>query len=213
MLSLSPDFLISAIITLLVSLTLHEFSHAWVASLLGDDTPQRYGRLTLNPLAHLDPIGSLMLVIAGFGWAKPVPVDMYSLRRASKAGPKFVSQAGPFSNFLLALLAAVPLRLNLIPLHVQSTNTLPTPYTFLIYFLTLNLGLMLFNLLPIPPLDGNEILRYFLPSQWAATWDNLRPYGMYILFALLMLGPLIGFSLIQTVLNPLIRTLQNLLLG
>jgi Zn-dependent protease len=213
MLSLSPDFLISAIITLLVSLTIHEFSHAWVASRLGDDTPRRYGRLTLNPMAHLDPIGSLMLVIAGFGWAKPVPVDMYSLRRASKAGPMLVSLAGPFSNFLLAFLAAVPLRLNLVPLQIQSTNILPTPYTFLIYFLTLNLGLMLFNLLPIPPLDGNEILRYFLPPQWAAAWDNLRPYGMYILFALLMLGPLVGFSLVQTVLSPLIRTLQNLLLG
>jgi len=90
MTDLSPQSLVAAVITLLVAFTIHEYSHAWVARLFGDDTAERAGRLTLNPLVHLDPIGSLLLIFAGFGWAKPVPVDLYALRRSSKAAPMLV---------------------------------------------------------------------------------------------------------------------------
>ena len=213
MLNLSPQSLISAVITLLVSLTVHEFSHAWMATRFGDDTPRLYGRLTLNPLMHLDPLGSLMLILAGFGWAKPVPVNLYALRRSSRAAPMLVSISGPLSNFLLAAIAALLLRFNLVPNQTSYASFLPTPYNFLVFFLFTNLGLMVFNLLPIPPLDGNEIIHYLLPPAWSQSWENIRPYGIYILFALLFLGPLIGFDVIQIVLRPLIQSLAYLLLG
>ncbi len=213
MFNFSPQLLISAVITLLISLTVHEFSHAWVATRFGDDTPRLYGRLTLNPLAHLDPLGSLMLILAGFGWAKPVPVNFNTLRRSSRAAPMLVSISGPVSNFLMAALAAIPLRFGLVPNQASYANFLPTPSSFLVFFLATNLGLMVFNLLPVPPLDGNEIIHYLLPPAWSQSWENIRPYGVYILFALLFFGPLIGFDLIQIVLRPIIQSLAYLLLG
>src|SRR5438105_1123844 len=111
---LSAPEIISRIITLLIAFTLHELSHAVTAVQLGDDTPQRMGRLTLNPLAHLDPIGSLLLIFAGFGWAKPVQINPYNLRMNPHAGMAVVAAAGPISNFLMALVAAIPFRLGLL---------------------------------------------------------------------------------------------------
>ena len=104
-------------IVLITAFSVHEFAHAWTANYFGDDTPRMNGRLTLNPLAHLDPIGSLMLIFAGFGWAKPVPVSLYALERRSPAAPMWVALAGPLSNFLMALLAAIPFRLGLIKVN------------------------------------------------------------------------------------------------
>ena len=213
MTDLSPQSLVAAVITLLVAFTIHEYSHAWVARLFGDDTAERAGRLTLNPLAHLDPIGSLLLIFAGFGWAKPVPVDLYALRRSSKAAPMLVSIAGPISNFFMAALAAIPLRLNLFPIQSTSSNILPTPYFFLTYFIFTNLALMVFNLLPIPPLDGHEILSFFLPPNLAESWERMGQYGVYILIALLFIGPMIGFDVVQLVLYPVIKFLFGVLVG
>ena len=105
--------LISSILTLLIAFTIHEFSHAKVADMLGDNTPRANGRLTLNPGAHLDLMGSLMLIVAGFGWAKPVPINPYALSRRSAAGVMWVSLAGPMSNFLMAIIAAIPIRMGL----------------------------------------------------------------------------------------------------
>jgi Zn-dependent protease len=106
----SPAEFIAYVFVLLVAFTLHEFSHAWTATYFGDDTPRMNGRLTLNPLRHLDPIGSLLLLIAGFGWAKPVPVNPNVLQRRSAAAMMWVSMAGPFSNLVMAILAAIPFR-------------------------------------------------------------------------------------------------------
>src|SRR5512139_2451174 len=114
MLGLDPSTLICRIIVLLTAFSVHEFAHAWTANYFGDDTPRQNGRLTLNPLAHLDPIGSIVLLFAGFGWAKPVPVNPYALERRSPAALMWVSLAGPLSNLLMALIAAIPFRLGLI---------------------------------------------------------------------------------------------------
>lgn len=214
MLNLSPQSLISALITLVVALTFHEFAHGWMAKQFGDDTAERAGRLTLNPLAHLDPIGSLMLVFVGFGWAKPVPINPYTIRRSGKGALLLVSIAGPLANFVLAVLAAIPLRLNLFPVQVSSANILPTPFMFLYYFLFTNLGLMIFNLIPIPPLDGHEILSFLLPPDLAEKWERIGyQYGILILIFVLMIMPMLGFDLVRQVLQPAIQFLSRLLIG
>jgi Zn-dependent protease len=213
MLNSSPQMLISAVITLLVSFTVHEFAHAWMATRFGDDTPRLYGRLTLNPFSHLDLMGSLMLIFVGFGWAKPVPVNPRRLQQHSPSAMMLVSLSGPLSNFMLAFLGALPLRLGLVSPSQALISFLPTPFTFLLFFVYTNLGLMFFNLIPLPPLDGEELLVYLLPPSWASTWETIRPYGPYILLILLFLGPMLGFSLIESVLRPLIEVMGRLLLG
>ena len=130
----------------------------------GDDTPRRFGRLTLNPISHLDVVGSLMLLFTGFGWAKPVPINPGRLRQHSRIAPLLVAIAGPLSNFLLAFIASIPLRLGLVRSGAADGRFFTHHLTqFLIYFFFTNLGLMLFNLIPLPPLDGEEILVFFLP--------------------------------------------------
>src|SRR3990172_9910159 len=110
MLNLTLPVFISRVFTLVIAFTIHEFAHAWTADQLGDDTPRSNGRLTLDPLVHLDVIGSLLLLVTGFGWAKPVPINPYALQRRNRAGTMLVSAAGPFSNLLMAILASLPFR-------------------------------------------------------------------------------------------------------
>lgn len=203
----------SGIITLLISFTFHEFAHAWTATKFGDDTPRLYGRLTLNPIAHLDILGSLMLVFAGFGWAKPVPINPRKLRQHSRAALMFVALSGPLSNFLLAVLAAIPLRFGWVTPAAPLVDIFPTPYQFLLYFLYINLGLMVFNLIPLPPLDGEAILEFLLPPAWEERWRTIRPYGLYILLGLFILGPMIGFNLLDVLISPLQVGMANILLG
>jgi Zn-dependent protease len=211
MLGLSPIVFITRIITLVISLTFHEFSHAYVANKLGDDTPRMNGRLTLNPLAHLDIIGSLMLIVAGFGWAKPVPVNGYALRQRSPSALMWVSLAGPASNFILAIVAAIPLRLGLISL-VPSTMV-NFVYSLIAGFIQINLLLMVFNLIPIAPLDGEKIAEYFLPPSWARKLENIAPYGPMILMAILFVLPMLGINILGAVMYPVINTLFTLLVG
>lgn len=216
MFSLEPATLIARLIVLVIAFTIHEFAHAWTATRFGDDTPRLNGRLTLNPLAHLDPMGSLLLLVAGFGWAKPVPVNPYALQRSSPAGLMWVSLAGPLSNFMMAILAAVPFRVGLVNLYdAWGTNTsfLPTPAQILVEFLSINLILMLFNLIPLAPLDGDKILEYFLPPSWARTWENIRPYGPMILIVLAVVAPYFGIDVIGWVIGPPLRALLTLLAG
>ncbi len=124
--NLELPIIISRIITLLIAFTVHEFSHAAIATLFGDSTPRAAGRLTLNPLKHLDIFGTIMLLVAGFGWAKPVPINPYAINRKNKAGVMLVSLAGPASNFLLASIAAIPLRFNWIPLIKGTSDIFPS---------------------------------------------------------------------------------------
>lgn len=208
--------LISRVIVLVVAFSVHEFAHAWVADRFGDETPRFNGRLTLNPLAHLDPIGSLMLLVAGFGWAKPVPINPYALERRSPAAPMWVSLAGPASNLLMAILAAIPFQLRLVSVSAAIShrgNILPSPDMILFEFVYINLILMLFNLLPISPLDGEKILYYFLPYSGQQFMDSLRPYGPMILLAVVFLGPFLGINLLGNILGPPLRILASLLIG
>ncbi|HUV15742.1 MAG TPA: site-2 protease family protein [Pelolinea sp.] len=213
MLNSSPSELFAGIITLLIAFTFHEFAHAWMATQFGDDTPRLYGRLTLNPLSHLDFMGSLMLLFTGFGWAKPVPINPNRIRQHSRAALMFVAISGPLSNLILAVIASIPLRFGWVTNSSPRIDFFPTPYQFLLYFLFTNLGLMLFNLIPLPPLDGEEVLAFFLPPSLERSWNNIRPYGPYILLALLILGPMLGFSLVDLVLGPAIIAIGRFLLG
>ncbi len=213
MLNLSPATIISRIITLLIAFTIHEFSHAWVADRFGDDTPRAHGRLTLNPAAHLDLMGTLMLLFAGFGWAKPVPVNPYALRRRSSSAMMLVSIAGPLSNLLLAILAAIPMRFGLVPSVSNWPGFLPTPFMFLWDFMGINILLMLFNLLPLAPLDGEKVLEFFLPPAGVRFLDQIRPYGPMILLAIVLVLPYFGIDIFGIILRPLLRTISSILIG
>jgi len=193
----SISSLISRAVTLVVAFTVHEFAHAWSAFQLGDDTPLLRGRLTLNPLAHLDPVGTLMLLIAGFGWAKPVQVNPYALRRKTPAGMMIVALAGPLSNLLLALIASIPFQLGLVDLPMLGAGSrfLPSFSEFLLEFIWINLVLMLFNLLPVYPLDGEKVAEYVLPPEGQDFLYRIRPYSMYILFGLILFLPYLGIDI------------------
>jgi Zn-dependent protease len=193
--NLDPPTLITRILTLIIAFTIHEFAHAWAADQLGDNTPRDNGRLTLNPLAHLDVLGSLMLLISGFGWAKPVPVNTYALRRRTPAGTMLVSAVGPLSNLLLAILASIPFRMGILSPYTASGDFLPSLPSFLVEFIIINLILLFFNLIPISPLDGEKVLEYLLPPNGQDVLLRLRPYGPMILMALLFVLPMVGLDI------------------
>ncbi len=212
MLGLTPSVLIANLIALFISLPLHEFAHAWTADRLGDDTPRMYGRLSLNPFRHLDIIGSLMLIFAGFGWAKPVPVNVEVLNRRSPAALMWTSIAGPLSNLLLAAFIAIPLRLQLVP-YQTGTGIFPSLHTILTRIILVNLCLFLFNLLPISPLDGDKIADYFFPPAIGKFLQTIRPYGPMILLFLVFIPGRLGFDVIGWAMYPALQTLWTLLLG
>lgn len=211
MLSRAPIETISVLITLVLSLTIHEFAHAWSADQLGDDTPRLAGRLTLNPLAHLDLMGSLMFIIAGFGWAKPVPVNYFALRRRTPAGFMLVALAGPFSNLLLAILASIPFRMGLFSSTNPTAGITRTIGTFLLLFIFYNLILLFFNLLPIFPLDGEKVADFFLPPSGQDVLHRLRPYGPMILIGIILIGYFTGFDLFGLVIGAPTNIIFNLL--
>ena len=176
-----PVILVIVFALFVVSITLHELGHALTADLLGDPTPREHGRVTVNPLAHLDFFGTLFVLLAGFGWAKPVPVMTHKLRWP-RFGNFLVSAAGPFVNFLLALAALLTMD--------HWTTMPPGSQTWFAIAFTLNVALMVLNLLPIPPLDGGHILESLLPRRWLPTFDQLVPYGAVLLLVLILLpGP------------------------
>jgi Zn-dependent protease len=175
-------------IPLLYSIILHELAHGWVAYRMGDPTAKWQGRLTLNPLKHLDPIGTIMLFLVGFGWAKPVPVNFNNIKDTRK-GLILVSSAGIIANMLLAFLAFFLFQL-------LSPEPGGVAATLLYYLAQINIILAAFNLIPIPPLDGSKILMGFLPERSQYSLSRLEPYGFFIIIGLLYLGaldPLISF--------------------
>lgn len=212
MFNLSAPTVLSRMITLIIALTIHEFAHAWTADRFGDTTPRAHGRLTLNPIAHLDLMGTMMLLLAGFGWAKPVPVNPYALNRHSSSAYMWVSAAGPLSNLLLAVLAVIPIRLGFLTFQV-STGFFPTIFEFLYHFISINLLLFFFNLIPLAPLDGEKVAQYLFPPPLKDVLDKIRPYGPMILLAVLFLGPYIGIDLLGRVIYPLMSSFMKLLLG
>ncbi|MHC1783106.1 MAG: site-2 protease family protein [Anaerolineaceae bacterium] len=211
--NLSAATILSRIVILIIAFTFHEFGHAFVADRFGDDTPRRAGRLTLNPIVHLDLMGSLMLLFSRFGWAKPVPINPYALRRSSPSAMMWVSLTGPLANLLLAITAAIPFRLGLVPYSEATNSMFPTLFAFLFEFILINLSLMLFNLIPISPLDGKEILDYFLPETWSRRLDGIQPYGPIILLVLVFVGPMVGLNIFSWIMTPALTAIMKLLVG
>ncbi len=192
-------FILVVALSLLIGITVHEASHAYCASRLGDPTAARLGRITLNPRAHLDPAGSLMLLVAGFGWGKPVPVDPMRLWRGRR-GVAIVSAAGPASNLLLALALAALFQAGLLSVDSFSRAELQTldfgAWINIIatYSVLLNLLLAAFNLLPLPPLDGGGILAGVVPRDWLPAVDWLQRIGPIVLIAVIALTILTNLS-------------------
>ena len=198
----SAFYYIFLIPIILLSLTIHEYAHALMADFLGDPTPRRMGRLSLNPLRHLEPFGTLLLFFAGFGWAKPVIVDPANFRIPKRAMLS-VALAGPLSNLLLAIVGAALLKVLAASLSIIALS--PTTIFLLLKFcqtlIIINLSLALFNLLPIPPLDGSRITSYFLPNRYRLQYrqfEQMAPMLLLILFAVgglgVILSPAIGYS-------------------
>jgi Zn-dependent protease len=180
-------------VALVIAVILHEISHGVVALWFGDDTAKRAGRLTLNPVPHIDPFGSIILPALGalsgipvIGWAKPVPVNPARLRNRRR-DMLFVSLAGPVTNFLLAFGAAIVARSQFQRTNQSVVDELPLIVLFPLMFAIVNLFLGLFNFLPIPPLDGAAIVERVLPPRWLPRWDQFRQYGILVLFLLVFL--------------------------
>ena len=172
-------------VALVVGITFHEFSHAFIADQLGDHRPRALGRVTLNPAAHIDPVGALVFVIAGFGWGKPVPVNVYALR-PGRIGMAMVAAGGPIANVIVAIVAAVVYRaLDLVGVEGFALEI----GRWIVFF---NLLLAFFNFLPIPPLDGYNVLLAFLPPKAAFAVQRYAQYGILVLLLLILLpsGPL-----------------------
>lgn len=209
--SLTIAALIANALALLLAIDVHEFSHVLMAYQLGDSTGKRQGRLSLNPLVHLDPLGTLMLLIARFGWGKPAPVNPYNLRNGPQAGMAMVAAAGPLSNLFTAALLAIPLRLELVP-ALAGGRIFPSLYELLTVAILINVILAVFNFLPIAPLDGFRVLAWFLPSRYSANLAQLEYYGPVILLFLISLG-FFGFNFLGLILGGPVRFLLTLILG
>ena len=199
---LNPTFIIS----ILVALSVHEWAHGFTAHLLGDPTAEAHGRLTLNPLAHLDPMGTIMFLLVGFGWARPVPVDPTFFRHP-KRDMALTALAGPLSNLILAIGAFIGITLlssSRIPgspmglLAIENGTSVLTIFLLQVFgsSLFVNLALMAFNLLPIAPLDGSKILHMFIPLRYERTYLELMERGPMLLLILILGGMFLGLPIL-----------------
>ena len=205
----SPLTFTAWVLALIIAITIHEFAHAFTADKLGDPTPRLLNRLTLNPLSHLDPLGTLMLFIVGFGWGKPVPFDPYQLANPRRDSA-LIALAGPASNLILAAFCALLIRL--IPLFITNSLIVLLTYAIFLPLISLNIILAIFNLLPVHPLDGGKILVGLLPEDSAQTADQLlHQYGMIILLILIL--PLSGQSIVSQLIGPLVHFLTTIFIG
>jgi len=195
----SPLYFFLWLAALLVAITIHEFAHAWTSDRLGDPTARLAGRVTLNPFAHLDPLGTLMLLLFRFGWGKPVPFDPFNLRNPRRDAA-LISFAGPAADLILAIFLSLIIRF------------IPSSQLFLTPFITLAVVLAIFNLIPIHPLDGGKILIGLLPERIAYQWDEiLNRFGFFIIIFLLM--PFFGgYSIVSLIILPFINLILALLL-
>ena len=189
------------------ALSFHEFAHAWMASRCGDNTAARMGRLTLNPMAHLDTMGSLMILFVGFGWAKPVPVDGRLLRNPRVDMMK-VAAAGPVSNLILAMIAGMILRfLNGSGLLNEAVLVL------LLYFTRINIALAVFNMIPVAPLDGSQIFSAWLMKTNPQLAWKIQSYGPQVLFGLILFGIITGYSILWVLMEPFVNFFMLIFAG
>ncbi|HCM81955.1 MAG: Zn-dependent protease [Microgenomates group bacterium GW2011_GWC1_43_11] len=199
----NPLEFIGIFVAFLIAITVHEVSHGIVADRLGDPTARVMGRLTFNPLAHLDLVGTLMILFAPFGWAKPVPFDPFNLKNP-KRDAALISIAGPAANLVTAGIAALVIRL------IPSIGILSLLTFLLSYIIVLNVNLSIFNLIPIFPLDGFHIVEGLLPEDAARQWHQLQSLGFIMIFVLVF--PLFGSSPVLSLIQPMINLILNLLL-
>ncbi|MBM4429984.1 MAG: site-2 protease family protein [Chloroflexi bacterium] len=212
--------LIITLVALLICIDVHEFAHAWAAFRLGDNTAQRMGRLSLNPLVHLDPVGTIMILLSsltgfGIGWGKPVPYNPRNLRVDPRTGGGLVAVAGPVSNLILAGVIALPLRL----LPAQSLSA-GLGWDILVALARVNLGLAVFNLLPIFPLDGHSVLLGALTAvgtrwaqRWADAWARFQALGPNLLILVIVADNFLPTSILGEILSPPIITLCRWIFG
>ena len=198
---------------ILLALTFHEYAHAYVAYRHGDDTAKQSGRLTLNPLRHLDPLGTIMIFLVHFGWAKPVPVNPYQLRNPKK-DMLWISAAGPLANMVLALISGILIRLVFAFGGAPERDSVAGVLVFMVVMsLQINLALAIFNILPIAPLDGSKILYGLLPARYADKIYFLERYGPFILIGLIIFGRATGVSILGGLIWPFVRFFSKLFAG
>jgi Zn-dependent protease len=199
------DFLVTAA-AIIIAITVHEFNHAFVAVRLGDQTPRLMGRLSLNPLRHLDPLGTLMLFVAHFGWGKPVLFNPFNLRVSPYFGSALVSLAGPVANIITAFLIVQAFLLFDPPLGRDARS-------FIAEVVQINILLAAFNLIPIPPLDGFGVVQGLLPPRLAVMLEPLRQYGVLILLLVVFLPQLGGPNLLRPIIGPITAFVTRLVFG
>ncbi|MCK4359306.1 MAG: site-2 protease family protein [Candidatus Cloacimonetes bacterium] len=197
------------IFPILYALTVHEFSHGYIAYRLGDDTAKRAGRLTLNPLKHLDPIGTIMLFIAHIGWARPVPINPYNFKNVKK-DTAYVALAGPAANFISAVIFSVIFNIFNPTVYMVEKNVF---LLILFYTIFINIALGLFNLIPFPPLDGSKILGAFLSDEAYYRYQRFERKGAFILIGIILVSNLMGLNIIGGVIMPPINFFIKLLTG
>lgn len=191
-----------------IAITFHEFAHAWTAYKLGDNTPMYQGRLNLNPLSHIDPIGLVMLIVAHFGWGRPVQINPnnFNGKYSLSASEAIVSVAGPLANFIVAIIFAIIYAIIIRFAGLQSAFS--TVGLIIQYTIILNIGLGVFNLIPIPPLDGSKILMHFLPYN-GKVWFESKQYIFYIVFLILFVTGIAG-DIVSPINSFLYEKLMNL---
>lgn len=209
----SPEALLALILSIpgvIIAMTFHEFAHAWVADRLGDDTPRRQGRLTLNPFKHMEPIGMLMLLFAGFGWGRPVEINPNNFNRTItiRKGNALVALAGPVMNLILALIFSIIYALILafggVDFMVSEVGDIIT--TIIVYIISMNVGLGVFNLIPLPPLDGSKVLVAILPTN-ARNWFESHERILYLVFIIIWITPIASL-----IISPVIKLINTGLL-
>ena len=186
MFNLSVPELVKTVCAILVGLTVHELAHSYAALLLGDDTPKRLGRLTLNPIKHIDPIGFVLLLIAGFGWAKPVSINRENLKHPRR-DDTLIALAGPLSNFLFAVLLVLILKVVILVVPFKSVGVFESVVSVFFSFMAINIALAVFNLLPIPPLDGSHLISNLLSLRSHAISASYFRYGSIALMIVIIL--------------------------
>ncbi len=197
-------------VAILFAITIHEFAHAWTANYFGDPTARLEGRITLNPISHLDPLGVICFIFAGFGWGKPVPVNPYNLRHPVR-DDMIISASGPISNLLAALCFGVIVRVVGFQHEAESVQAIVFKLAYT--GVKINVVLAVFNLIPLHPLDGSHVMRGLLPSSLAPAYESFSQAGPMVLLGLILLGQFGGVPILSSILGPPVSFLTRLFTG